>query len=183
LKNGKWYYLFVHPYALWCLAAAMVYRYASEMKDIALVADFSIASGFLVSSIVFWITYSLVKKNSIETLTEKVFGHFDEGGISLKKFWAFSGAIFLIFVIYYLTRYIRFGADGLFFSDVNIFIMNYHNHILSVYEMPHYFLLLVFSFLSNFCNLIIVYLSMSLLFESLRKEKRLKGYLHIFSFL
>jgi hypothetical protein len=159
----------------------MIYRYASEMKNIALVADFSIASSFLVSSIVFCITYLLVKKSTVETLTEKVFKNFDEDGISSKKFWSFSGVVFLIFVVYHLTRYVRFGGiDGLFFPDMNYFALEHNNQILTGNKTPDHFLLRLFSWLSRYGAFIIVYLSIALLFESLRKEKRLKGYLHIF---
>lgn len=62
VHNGKWYYIILHPYSLFCAGLVAYYRYALKIPAITAIADKTIALGIILTSICFWAAYAIPQK-------------------------------------------------------------------------------------------------------------------------
>jgi hypothetical protein len=177
LRYGKWYYLFIHPFAFICAEFILKYRYASEIHEVATYVDKVLAVGILLASLAFGLGYCVLKSKYIERITVFLNGQLNnENGISKRKFWCWTVFIIITIMLYYVCQYVRFGKfEYMFFQSY------YHWHDLQEKLKESSFGMRATNwFITNF-YLTMMFFALVLLFEVLKKRKHLYGITPIIS--
>jgi hypothetical protein len=177
LRYGKWYYLFIHPFAFICAEFILKYRYASEIPEMATYVDKVLAVGIILVSLAFGLGYCVLKSKYVERITLFLNGQLNiENGISKRKFWCWLGLIIVIILLYYVCQYVRFGKfEYLFFQ------MYYHWHELQEKLKESSFGMRATNWFIANTVMTIMFFVLVLLFEVLKKQKQICGIMPITS--
>jgi hypothetical protein len=169
LKYGKWYYLFIHPFTFICGALVLHYRYASDIPSLAVHVDRMLAGCVLLASLMFWLGYITLKRETIEQFTTFWFAKrtSEENGIPTQKFWLYLIFIVLAFICYYICQYIKFGKFELMFFQV----YDFHNKdLIQSINMKASLVIRTMNFIATKIFMILPFLALALLVETLRKH-------------
>ncbi|MDR2346351.1 MAG: hypothetical protein LBE18_09820 [Planctomycetaceae bacterium] len=187
LNYGKWYYLFVHPFALFCFEFTIKYRYASDIPGLTTLIDMMIGFGVVIISLMFWIGYCLVKKEYIESIKSFFFlrakdkdknknkdnnNNDNESGISNFSFCNYIVFIIVTIILYYTCQYMKYGEFDL------MFLQCYHAcDRINTIDIHTSLAMRIVNRIVSSCFLILPFISLLLLFETFRKNgKQYQGY-------
>jgi hypothetical protein len=169
LRNGKWYYLFIHPFALICFDLTLKYRYASDIPGLAVTVDQMIAVGVVLASLMFAASYFLIKEKQIEKFNNLFFVNkkSEMDGISNRKRVFYIVFIPVTIICYFTVMYWLYGSfEAVFFGNyANKGIILPTNLQAGLLERT---LRLI---TSSLCCWILPFISFTLLFETLYKKR------------
>jgi hypothetical protein len=149
------------------------YRYASDISSMTVTVDQTIAIGVILVSLMFWIGYVFLKQHHIEHIKSFFFQNKknEESGISNCKFYVYIFFILTVIVLYYICQYMKFDKFDL------MFLQGYHarDEILQINLNTSMTMRIINRIISS-CFLIITFISLLLLFETLRKYGKKYSY-------
>ena len=182
LRIGRWYYLFLHPFAVTCLYWFRIYRLRSDIPEIALRADIAIAVSVLASAVAFFLAYCFFKETRILAVVEKYNSLIKKNsnetdGTTYGTFWFFVVFIMVSFAVYYGSRYCYYGnVSEMFFEVYN---RNSFNHSINFGKETTSFWRRLPLLVSLYLNHTLMYCGIGLMFECFRKRGTLRS---LFSF-
>ena len=181
VRAGRWYFLVFHPFAIFCFCILWRYRLASDIPSIAMTVDRSVAVGVLLASAVFWLAYFALKKEYIDEFFGKLLGKPSEQAdtgyaATPRKFWFLYSIVFVVVVGIFFTDYL-FYKGKFFFMFFRLYKWQYHEHVIRTGQIWNPAWLGVVRWFLNFFGTSVMFVSLPLLFETLRVKKRVKGLL------
>jgi hypothetical protein len=167
LKYGCWYYLFIHPFALICGELVLHYRYVSDITSLITYVDRILASGIILASLMFGIGYISLNRKILERFTTFWFIRRtgEKNAIASQKFWLYLIFILLAFICYYICQYIKLGKFELMF-----FQLYSSKHVVETVNMEASFTMRLINFIISKIFIVLPFLSLVLLIETLRKH-------------
>jgi hypothetical protein len=172
IRSGKWFYLLIHPYSMFCATIVWRYRYVSEIPAIADLADKTIAVGIILASFAFWMGYGLLKEQWVRSFTTRVwnftiFSRDDNQNIPVWKLRFFLIGIVLCILGYYTSQYLIWGKfEYLFFRIYDLKMP------LDMSQIPQNRTLILIGsrYILNFLYYVTIYFSLSSLFVILKTK-------------
>jgi hypothetical protein len=179
IKKGKWYYFIAHPYAMFCIGMVFFYRYASEIPEISSIADRTVAVGFILVSLTYWFSYSLLKKEHVDYLASKVLidSQTEKLGSPTWKLWAFIGFFTLVIITLYFFLYMKYGStEYIFFTGHN----NTLKKLINAGEFsPNSLWIRGGRYFTTYIHHTVLFFVVTILFEMLRRKSRIHGFFPI----